>query len=114
MADIPEETVTTILELIGRLAKLIDRSTATELSIFDRFGEIGSVASILEQLQNIKERATSSYSRLSNLLLRISEIQPIAPTATLDLLARTIERADATANAGEATVQEAKNDWNIL
>ncbi len=68
---------------------------------------------VLEQLTNIKERATSSYSRLSNLLLRISEMQPIASTATLELLSKTIEQAQATVDAGDATVREAKNDWNI-
>lgn len=68
---------------------------------------------VLEQLTNIKERATSSYSRLSNLLLRISEMQPIASDATLKLLSKTIEQAQATADAGDATVREAKNDWNL-
>ncbi len=40
---------------------------------------------------HLKERATSSYSRLSNLLLRISEMQPLATTATIELLSKTIE-----------------------
>ena len=63
---------------------------------------------------NIRERATSAYSRLSSLLLRISEFQPIAPPATLELLAQTIDQAEATADAGDATIQEAKSDWNLL
>ena len=54
-----------------------------ELFIFESYGETEATMTVLEQLTNIKERATSSYSRLSNLLLRISEIQPVAPTATL-------------------------------
>ena len=64
-------------------------------------------------LPNIRERATSSYSRLSN-LLRSSEFQPVASPAILELLAQTIEQAEATADAGEATVLEAKSDWNLL
>ena len=40
-------------------------------------------------------------------------MQPIASTATLELLAQTIEQAQATADAGHASVQEAKKDWNL-
>ena len=68
---------------------------------------------VLEQLTNIKERATSSYSRLSNLLLRISEMQPLATTATIELLSKTVEQAQVTADAGDATLREAKTDWNL-
>ncbi|MDF0552689.1 hypothetical protein [Kamptonema sp. UHCC 0994] len=114
MAELPDETITIILELERRLVKLINQAGATELTVFERYGETLVTASALEQLTNIRERATSSYSRLSNLLLRISEFQFIAPPATIELLARTIEQAEATAEAGEATVGEAKSDWNLL
>ena len=114
MAELPDETITIILELQRRLVQLINQAGATELSVFEIFGETEATASVLEQLTNIRERATSSYSRLYNLLLRISEFQPIAPTATIELLTQTIERAEATAEAGEATVREAKSDWNLL
>ena len=113
MAELSEETLKVILELELRLAKLIHQASATELSIFESYGETAATTTVLEQLTNIRERATSSYSRLSNLLLRISEIQPIATTATLELLTKTIEQAQATADAGDATVEEAKTDWNI-
>jgi uncharacterized protein with PhoU and TrkA domain len=114
MAELSDETITTILELERRLSKLIHQAAATELSIWEHFGETEATASVLEQLSNIRERATSAYSRLSNLLLRISEFQPIAPPATLELLAQTIDQAEATADAGDATVREAKSDWNLL
>lgn len=113
MAELADETITIILGLQRRLVKLIHQA-ATELSIFEQFGETEATASVLEQLPNIRERATSSYHRLSNLLLRISEYQPIAPPATLELLAQTIEQAQATADAGDATVLEAKSDWTLL
>ena len=113
MAELPNETITIVLELRRRLVKLIHQAAATELYIFERFGEIEATASVLEQLPNIRERAISSYFRLSNLLLRISEFQPIAPSATLELLAQTIEQAEATADAGEATNRESKSDWKI-
>ena len=113
MAELAEETLTIILELERRLAKLIHQASAAELSIFEIYGETAATMTVLEQLTNIRERATSSYSRLFNLLLRISEVQPIASTATLELLAQTIKQAQATADAGNATVQEAKTDWNL-
>ena len=116
MADLPDRTITIILELQRRLVQLINQAGTTELSVFEIFGETEATASsVLEQLTNIRERATSSYSHLSNLLLRISEFQPIAPAATtIELLTQTIEQAKATAEAGEATVREAKSDWNLL
>ncbi len=40
-------------------------------------------------------------------------MQPIASTATLELLSKTIEQAQSTADAGDATVREAKTDWNL-
>ncbi|MGB5709474.1 MAG: hypothetical protein WBM44_01000 [Waterburya sp.] len=40
-------------------------------------------------------------------------MQPIASTATLKLLSKTIEQAQATADAGDETVREAKTDWNL-
>jgi hypothetical protein len=67
----------------------------------------------LEQLQNTKERGISSYSRLSTLLLRISKIQPVASIAMTEMLAQAIEQAQATFDAGEATVKEARHDWSL-
>lgn len=68
---------------------------------------------MLEQLQNTKERGITSYSRLSTLLLKVSEIQPSAPVAMITMLIQTIEQAQATVDAGEATVKEARKDWRI-
>ncbi|PSB00534.1 hypothetical protein [Merismopedia glauca] len=113
MAELSDENITIILELQRRLVKLIHQAAATELLIFERFGETEATLAVLQQLLNIRERATSSYSRLSNLLLRVAEFQPIAPPATIELLDKAILQAEATADAGEATVREAKLDWNL-
>jgi hypothetical protein len=45
--------------------------------------------------------------------LRISEIQPVASIAMTEMLAQAIEQAQATFDAGEATVKEARYDWSL-
>ena len=113
MAEIPPETIAKILELLGRLSTLIDKASATELSVFNNYGETEDVLYVLEQLQNTKERGRSSYTRLSSLLLKISEVQPSAPRAMVEMLTKSIEQAESIVNAGEASIKEAKTDWNI-
>jgi hypothetical protein len=113
VAEISKETTEKLLELMGRLSILIDTTSSTELSIFNTYGETEEMVYVLEQLQNTKERGISSYSRLSTLLLRVSEVQPSAPVAMIEMLIKTIGQAQATVDAGEATVKEARNDWSI-
>jgi hypothetical protein len=113
VAEISKETIEKILDLIGRLSTLIDAASSTELSIFNAYGETEEIVYVLEQLQNTKERGISSYSRLSTLLLKVSEVQPSAPVVMLEMLIKAIEQAQATVDAGEATVKEARNDWSI-
>lgn len=88
MAKLPEATITTIFTLQRRLLERIDEATAMEAVIFERFGEVEAIFDELEQLQNVRERATSFYSRLYTLLLRVAEAQPTATSAMLDLLAQ--------------------------
>ena len=113
MAKLPEETVTTVFNLQRGLLELIDEATATDTAIFEYFGETEVTFTVLEQLQNAKQRLTDPYSRLCTLLLRIAELQPIAPAATLDLLAQTIEQGQAAVDASQASIQEAKRDLDI-
>ena len=113
MAEISKETIEEILELMGRLSILIDRASSTELSIFNTYGETDEMIYVLEQLQNTRDRGISAYSRLSTLLLKVSEVQSSAPVAMVEMLVQAIEQAEATIDAGEATVKEARNDWSI-
>lgn len=113
MAKLPDETITTIFNLQRRLLERIDEATATEAIIFERFGEIEETIPELEQLQNVRERATSSYSRLYALLLRVAEAQPAATSATLNLLAQSIEQAQANDAATGASVRDVKRNWNL-
>ena len=114
MAQIPDETTTTVLSLQRRLLAIINQSTAIGFIVLEQYGETETTITVLDQLQNARERAETYYSRFYTLLLRIAESQPLATTAMVDLLARSIEEAQATTAASEATIQEAKRDWNIL
>ena len=110
MAEIPPETIAKILELIGRLSILIDRSSAAELAIFNAYGETEEVAYVLEQLDNTKEKGVVAYTRLTSLLLKLSGFQPLAHRVMVEMLAQSIETAEAIVDAGEATVKEATID----
>ena len=114
MVRLPDDIITTVLNLQRRLLEGIDEAKAAEAAIFERYGETDTTATVLEQLQNAAERLRVPYLGLFQLLLRISEVQPIAPPAMLNSLAQTIGRAQAAVDASAASVQEAKRDWNIL
>lgn len=97
-----------------RLLAIIDQAAAIDFLILEQYGETEATLIDLEQLQNIKERADTHYTRFYRLLRQIAQAQPFATTAMLDLLARSIEEAEATAEALAASTQEIKQDWNIL
>ncbi|MGA9378618.1 MAG: hypothetical protein WBV73_07590 [Phormidium sp.] len=96
-----------------RLLEGIDEAKAAEADIFEQYGETDEIEVVLQQLQNATERLRNPYSRFCTLLLRIAEAQPIASTAMLNLLAQTIEQAQADADAVEATIRETKRDFNL-
>ncbi len=67
-----------------------------------------------EELKTVAEDAKSSFSRLSNLQLRIAKAQPIAASDMLELLAQVIARTTTRIPAWERSVQEVKLEWNLL
>ena len=75
MANLPNETITTVLNLERRLLQLINEATAAGFIILEQFGETEETIPELDELQNVRERATSYYIRLYRLLLQISESQ---------------------------------------
>ncbi|MBV8882931.1 MAG: hypothetical protein JO235_02875 [Chroococcidiopsidaceae cyanobacterium CP_BM_RX_35] len=114
MAKLTNETFNISFNLLRQFLKHIDSATAVEAAIFEQFGETEETIYELEQLQNIRERATSSYTRLHVLLLRIAEAQPVAAPATIDLLTRSIEQAQATNAAADASLHEIKQNRELL
>jgi len=114
MAQLPEETTRIVLELQQRLLAIVNEATTTGFTILEQYGETNSTLVVFDQLQNAKERAETYYSRFYRLLLQIAAAYPNATVTMLELLERSIEEAQATAPATEATIQEAKRDWNLL
>ena len=111
MANLTNKTITTVLNLQRRLLQLINQATAAGQIILEEYGETEATIIALNPLQNVREQATSYYIRLYRLLLQIAESQPVATSASLNLLAQSIEETQAIADAGEASVQEAKSDF---
>lgn len=113
MANLPEETLTTVLNLQRRLLQLINKATATGFIILEQFGETEETIPELDELQNVGERVTSYYIRLYRLLFQVAESQPVATSAMLNLLAESIAQTQAIADAGEASTQEIRRNWNL-
>lgn len=65
------------------------------------------------ELKNAAERARVFYNRLYGLVLQVAESQPVANSATLNLLYQSIEQANRIADAVEASVQEIRRSWNL-
>jgi hypothetical protein len=114
MAKLPDEITDKVLNLQKSLLAEIDAAKATEITIFERYGENESSITVLEQLNNTRERLTIPYSRFHTLLLRIAEAYPYASEAMLNLLSQSIEQAEATVEAAKATIREARQDFQIL
>mgnify|MGYP006267151153 CR=1 FL=1 len=114
MAQLPEEITRTVLNLQRYLLAIIQEATATQFLILERYGETEITLTDLEQLDNVQQRADTYYSRFNTLLRQIAGSQPLAASATLELLSRSIEDAQSTVSALEATIQEIKKDWGLL
>jgi len=114
MARLPDKTLTAILSLQQQLVEGINEAGATELAIFEQFGETEVTIAVLEQLWNARQRLMDPYSRLCTLLLRVAESKPTAPAVMLNLLVQTVEQAQAAVDASQASIREAKRDFDLL
>ena len=113
MAKLPDEILTRIFSLQRQLAEGIEEASAAEWVLFEQYGETEETIGELEELYNARERLTTLYSRLPTLLLRILESQPTASAPMLDLLSKTLEQGQATADAATASVGEIKRNWAV-
>lgn len=113
MANLPEETLTTIFDLQKQLFHIINEATATDYNLLGQYGETTETFPELEELSNIRERARDAYTRLFRLSLNVAETQPVIDRNKLELLYGTIEQAGLTVNALEVSIKEIKSNWNL-
>lgn len=113
MANLPEEITTTVFNLHRRLLQLDNNATAVGFTILEQFGETEETIPESEELENIRKRALSHHTRQYLLLWQVAESQPEATSPTMNLLAQSIEETAAVADAGEASTQEVKRNWNL-
>ena len=88
MAYLSDEITDEIFDLQRRLLQLINDAAALELAMLEQFGETEATIPELDEILNVKDRATSYYTRLNRLLLQIFQSQPLADSATLNLSLR--------------------------
>jgi hypothetical protein len=113
MAKLPEQTTETINRLKQQSLDIVDTALETEFTLFELFGETDQTIPFFEDLKTVAEDAKTSFSRLSNLQLRIAEAQPRAAFDMLELLAQVIERTNIRFPVWERNVQEVKSEYNL-
>jgi GTP1/Obg family GTP-binding protein len=114
MAELSRQTITTVFALQQELLGIINEATATAYRILEIYGETDTSLLAFDDLDNARDRARAYYGRLGTLLERISEAQPFASNAMLELLDRSIDEAQATIATTEATVKEEKRSFDLL
>jgi hypothetical protein len=114
MVKLPKDIIDNIFEIQHGLLACLDSVTGTEFRLIEQHDETADTIPELEEIQNTKEFLTSYYSRLGNLLLKVTESQPIAPNDMLDLLYRSVEVAEAGLAASIANLSEIKRNWSDL
>jgi hypothetical protein len=113
VAKLPKETKITVRNLKEQLLDIIDESKGMEYEILGRFGENPETISTLEQLTEIAEQARTRFSQLSNLQLRIAEVQPGIPSDLLKLMGEAIANVQSRIPALERSIEEIKLDWSL-
>jgi hypothetical protein len=114
MAKLSIEESETIWTLKRQLLEIVNTTTAAEEALFRNHGETELTIVVLDELKRVSERATPWFSRLSNLQIRIAESQPDIAFDMLDLLNRSITQIQIEVPALERSIQEVKEDWNLL
>jgi hypothetical protein len=114
MAKLPDDILETIFELLGELSKLVDEASATEYLLFERFGETDETINSLDELKGVALDASSRYSQLCTLRLRIAEAQPSLSNDMLRLLESTITKNQLKIPAMERSIEEIKIEWSLL
>ncbi|CAD0232158.1 MULTISPECIES: hypothetical protein [Planktothrix] len=113
MVALPLELTTTVLELQRQLLVVINHATETSFVIMETYSDTETTVIALEDLDNIRQRANTYYSRFYTLMVRMAESQPIPNSAMLEPLTRSIEDAIVTIARAQATIREARSNFNL-
>jgi hypothetical protein len=113
VAKLSQEIKIIVRNLKEQLLDIIDESKSMEYEILGRFGENPETISTLEQLTEIAEQARTRFSQLSNLRLRIAEVQPSIPSDLLKLMGEATTNVQSRIPALERSIEEIKLDWSL-
>ncbi|HEY9873326.1 MAG TPA: hypothetical protein V6D12_07805 [Candidatus Obscuribacterales bacterium] len=113
MAKLPPDITETVNRLKQQSLDIVDAVTATELALFEIFGETEQTLPFFAELRTVLEDAEAAYMQLSRLGLNIARSQPDAPMDMLDLMNRAIVRTQARIPAWERSLEEVKLEWNL-
>lgn len=113
VAKLSQEIKITVRNLKEQLLDIIDESKGMEYEILGRFGENSETIPTLEQLTEITEQARTRFSQLSNLRLRIAEVQPSIPSDLLKLMSESIANVQSRIPALKRSIEEIKLDWSL-
>ena len=113
MAKIPKNLNETINSLKQQALEIIEEATATEMAIFEMFGETEVTLPYLGEVNNVTNNAEATYTRLSTLQLRIAKSQPTAAHDMVKLLDETIASTQARIPAWERSIKEVKEEWRL-
>jgi hypothetical protein len=113
VAKLSQEIKIIVRNLKEQLLDIIDESKSMEYEILGRFGENPETIFTLEQLTETAEQARTRFSQLSNLRLRIAEVQASIPSDLLKLMGKATTNVQSRIPALEISIEEIKLDWSL-
>jgi hypothetical protein len=114
MAELPQDTAEIVWSLKRELLSFVNDATATEFAIFELFGENELTIVIFDELSSVKQKASDWFERLSSLQLRSADSQPMVSSDMLYLIERSVAQIQANLPAMGQSIQEVKQEWNLL
>ncbi len=113
MAKLSPNLLETIFNLLKQLSELVDNATEAEYLLFESFGETDETINSLDELKGVALEASSRYSQLCTLHLRIAESQPSLSNDMLKLLENIINQNQLRIPAIERSIEEIKIEWGL-
>lgn len=113
MAKLSPELKTLLDHLQDRLLEIVNEAKALEFTLLQRFGETPATTRSLDELAEIAEQGGDFYSRITALILRVAESQPIISSDMERLLSSRIATLQARIPALERSIEEVKLEWRL-